>query len=140
MIAEAAARYGPGQIIHPRLGQGAFRVVVTEAYHRRCAISGERTLPVLEAIHIRPFSREGPHHTSNGLLLRKDLHALFDRGYLTVSDNLAIEVSPRIKKDFGNGRDYYAYHGKRLIEIPDDLQDRPCPSFLRWHREHVFMA
>ncbi|HUW63460.1 MAG TPA: HNH endonuclease [Spirochaetia bacterium] len=140
IIAEPGARYGSKQIVRPRLGQGAFRVIVTEAYHRRCAISGERTLPVLEAIHIKPFSREGPHLANNGLLLRKDLHALFDRGYITVSDDLHIEVSERIKKDFGNGRDYYAFHGRRLVESPDDPQDRPCSTFLRWHKENVFLA
>ena len=56
-----------GSIYSSRLGQGAFRVVVTEAYHRRCAISGEKTLPVLEAAHIKPYTQEGPHEISNGL-------------------------------------------------------------------------
>ena len=68
----------------PRLGQGAFRVLVTDAYRRRCTISNERTLPVLEAAHIRPYADNGPHQLSNGLLLRSDLHRLFDLGYFTV--------------------------------------------------------
>lgn len=80
-------RYGTGQIVYPRIGQGTFKVLVTEAYHRRCAISGEKTLPVLDAAHIKPFSQEGPNNTSNGLLLRKDLHTLFDRGYRTRDAN-----------------------------------------------------
>lgn len=46
-------------LIRHRLGQGAFRVLVTDAYQRRCAISGEKTLPVLEAAHIRPYSQHG---------------------------------------------------------------------------------
>ena len=83
-INESSARYGSEQIIKPRLGQGAFRVLVIEAYHRRCAITGEKTLPVLEAAHIKPYSQEGTHEPNNGLLLRKDLHTLFDRGYITV--------------------------------------------------------
>jgi putative restriction endonuclease len=105
----AGDRYGSEQIVYPRLGQGAFRVVVTEAYHRRCAISGERTLPVLEVAHIKPYSLEGPHLPNNGLLLRQDLHTLFDRGYLTVCEDLHIEVSKRIKEDYGNGKEYYAF-------------------------------
>jgi len=132
-------RYGTGQIIYPRLGQGAFRVVVTEAYHRRCAISGERTLPVLEAAHIKPYSLEGPHHPNNGLLLRQDLHTLFDRGYITVSEDLNIEVSKRIKEDYGNGKEYYAFHGKKLIEIPERAIDRPSGQFLQWHNENVYL-
>jgi len=136
----AGVRYSSGQIIYPRLGQGAFKVLVTEAYHRRCAISGEKTLPVLEAAHIKPYSLEGPHSTSNGLLLRKDIHTLFDRGYITIDEDLHIEVSKRIKEDYGNGREYYAFHGKKLAEIPDNIQERPAKQFLRWHNENVFMA
>lgn len=133
-------RYGSGQIVYPRLGQGAFRVVVTEAYNRRCAISGEKTLPVLEAAHIKPYSLEGPHQPNNGLLLRQDIHTLFDRGYITVSKDLDIEVSKRIKKDYGNGREYYAFHGKKLIEVPERNIDRPAAQFLQWHNENVYLG
>jgi putative restriction endonuclease len=133
-------RYGPGYVVHPRIGQGTFKVMVTEAYHRRCAITGEKTLPVLEAAHIKPFAQNGPHLVSNGLLLRRDIHALFDRGYITVNEEYRIEVSKRIKEDYGNGREYYAYHGKRLAEIPDRPEERPSKQFLLWHNENVFLA
>ncbi|PKM79830.1 MAG: restriction endonuclease [Firmicutes bacterium HGW-Firmicutes-14] len=137
---EDSPRYGSSQIVYPRIGQGAFKILVTEAYHRRCAITGEKTLPVLEAAHIKPYSLEGPHSISNGLLLRRDIHALFDRGYLTIDGTLHINVSKRIKEDYGNGREYYAYHGKILSEIPDNMQDKPAQQFLRWHNENVFLA
>lgn len=133
-------RYGTAQIIHPRIGQGAFKVMVTEAYHRRCAISGEKTLPVLEAAHIKPYSQDGPHNISNGLLLRKDLHTLFDRGYLTINKDFRIEVSNQIKEVYGNGRAYYAFHGKKLIEMPDKIMEQPSIQFLQWHNENVFMG
>lgn len=133
-------RYGAGQIAYPRLGQGAFRVVVTEVYHRQCAISGEKTLPVLQAAHIKPYSLEGPHQPKNGLLLRQDLHTLFDRGYITISEKLDIEVSKRIKEDYGNGKEYYAFHGKKLIEIPERPIDRPAAQFLQWHNENVYLG
>lgn len=133
-------RYGSGQIVYPRIGQGTFKVLVTEAYHRRCTISGEKTLPVLEAAHIKPYSQEGPHTISNGLLLRKDLHTLFDRGYLTINESLHIEVSKRIKEDYGNGREYYVSHGKKLAAIPDSIQEKPSQHFLRWHNENMFLA
>ena len=139
-IYEPSARYGLEQIIKPRLGQGAFRVLVTETYHRRCAITGEKTLPVLEAAHIKPYSLEGTHEPNNGLLLRKDLHTLFDRGYITVTEDCHIEVSKRIKEDYGNGKEYYTLHGKELLILPDNLQERPSAQFLRWHNENVYMA
>ncbi|PKM81034.1 MAG: restriction endonuclease [Firmicutes bacterium HGW-Firmicutes-14] len=137
---ENSPRYGLGHIVYPRIGQGAFKILVTDAYHRRCAISGEKTLPVLEAAHIKPYSLEGPHSTSNGLLLRKDIHTLFDRGYITIDEGLNVEVSKRIKEDYGNGREYYSYHGKKLAEVPDSIQERPAKQYLRWHNESVFMA
>jgi predicted restriction endonuclease len=76
--------FGKPQIILPRLGQGLFRILVTDAYSRSCAITGERTLPVLEAAHIKPYSLVKRHELPNGLLMRSDLHRLFDEGYLTV--------------------------------------------------------
>ncbi len=60
-IAEAGARYGEPRLFAPRLGQGGFRVVVTDSYHRRCAVTRERTLPALEAAHIRPYDIGGVH-------------------------------------------------------------------------------
>src|SRR5690606_7076218 len=84
---EAAARYGTPQMVRPRLGQGAFRLAVTDAYERRCAVSGEKTLPILDAAHIRSYGEGGEHDPANGLLLRTDIHRLFDLGYVTVSDD-----------------------------------------------------
>ncbi|SFQ28176.1 HNH endonuclease [Caldicoprobacter faecalis] len=132
-------RYGAPTIVYPRIGQGTFKVLVTEAYNRRCAISGEKTLPALEAAHIKPYSKGGIHSVKNGLLLRRDLHTLFDRGYITIDENLYIVVSKRIKEDYGNGRDYYAFHGKKLSVIPNNANERPDPQFLRWHNENVFL-
>lgn len=133
-------RFGADYLIRARLGQGAFRVLVTEAYERRCAISGERTLPVLEASHIKPYANSGPHLVSNGLLLRADLHLLFDDGYLTLSDDLRVEVSGRIRAQFENGRDYYRFHGRPVAVVPKASHDRPAPDFLRWHQETVFLG
>lgn len=121
-----------------RIGQGAFRVSVTEAYLRRCAISGEKTLPVLEAAHIKPYMDSGINTTNNGLLLRSDLHKLFDMGYLTITDQLEIEVSHRIKEEFENGRDYYKFHGKHLTTIPKNIIDQPDKDLLIWHNENIY--
>jgi putative restriction endonuclease len=136
-VATPAARYGEPVLVAPRLGQGGFRVLVTDAYQRRCALTGERTLPVLEAAHIRPYTDGGEHRVDNGLLLRSDLHVLFDRGYLTVTPELRVEVSNRIREEFENGKDYYALHGNDL-RAPVAPRDRPSASALRWHNESVF--
>ena len=132
-------RFGKPQIIEPRLGQGAFRLVVTDAYRRSCAVTGERTLPVLDAAHIHPYSEGGPHRVSNGLLLRRDLHKLFDDGYVTVSPDLRFEVSQRIRDDYENGRVYYALQG-REIRVPVDPRQRPDDSALVWHNENRYLG
>jgi putative restriction endonuclease len=132
------ARYGNPVVVQPRLGQGSFRVVVTDVYNRRCAMTNERTLPVLEAAHIRPYALGGPHDPRNGLLLRSDLHRLFDQGYMTVDPNdPRIVVSGRIREEFENGRDYYRLHGQRLA-MPTDAGALPSPEFLAYHAENVF--
>jgi len=138
--AEQSPRFGAEYLTRARLGQGAFRVLVTEAYSSRCAISGERTLPVLEAAHIQPYADAGPHLTSNGVLLRSDLHILFDDGYVTVTDDLRVEVSRRIKEEYENGREYYRYHGQPIVVKPRAPEERPSIDFLRWHNERVFLG
>ena len=133
-------RYGKEFLTRARLGQGAFRVLVTDAYDRRCAATGERTLPVLEASHIRSFAKAGPNLVSNGLLLRSDLHTLYDQGYLTVTADHHIEVSRRIREEFQNGRHYYDLHGKPLVNLPEDPDDHPSREFLEWHNQHLYVA
>lgn len=125
--------------MRPRLGQGSFRILVTDAYERRCAVTAERVLPVLEAAHIRPYARGGEHRIENGLLLRSDLHTLFDRGYVTVTPDLHVEVSRRIRDDFHNGRHYYTLHG-HPVRDPADPTQRPAPAFLQWHNEEAFLG
>ena len=131
------ARYGDPILIRPRLGQGAFRILVTDNYGRRCAVSGERTLPALDAAHIRPFADGGSHQVSNGLLFRRDIHSLFDLGYVTVSPSFKFEVSRKIREEYENGRDYYSLHGTD-IRVPDDPTGRPNQSALIWHNENRF--
>ena len=133
-LGEDRARFGEPYQVRPRLGQGAFRVLVTDSYDRRCAVTRERTLPVLDAAHIIPYGEGGTHEASNGILFRRDIHCLFDRGYVTVTPELRFEVSSRIKEEFENGREYYALHGKR-IEIPTSPSLQPSRTALEWHNE-----
>lgn len=138
LVAEPAWGYGNDYLAKNRLGQGAFKILVTDAYNRNCAISGEKALPVLQAAHIKPFNEQGPNSVSNGLLLRSDLHILFDRGYLTVTPEYKIEVSRKIKEEFNNGKHYYTFHGKELYTLPKIITERPSLDFIRWHNENVF--
>lgn len=133
-------RFGEAYLARSRLGQGAFRVLVTDAYQRRCAVTGERTLPVLEAAHIKPYALSGPHRINNGILLRSDLHKLFDLGYVTVTTDLRLEVSPRLKAEWENGREYYTYHGKELRFRPVEPKSQPNREFLMWHNENRYRA
>ncbi len=123
-----------------RVGQGAFRMLVTDAYHSQCAVTGDHTLPVLEAAHIKPFALEGPHTVSNGLLLRSDLHKLYDSGYMTITPDYHIEISSALKEEFNNGKIYYAMHGQRLLVVPESDRNQPDTTLLSWHNEHVFKA
>jgi putative restriction endonuclease len=138
-VREASPRYGEPVLVRPRIGQGVFRIAVTDAYGRACAATGEHSLPVLEAAHIRPYASEGPHDVSNGLLLRSDLHRLFDKGYVTVTKDLRLEVSGRLKEDYSNGKSYYPLHGEPITP-PADKRCAPSAEFLSWHNDNVYRA
>jgi putative restriction endonuclease len=132
------AAYGAPTPIRPRRGQGTFRALVTNAYQRRCAVTGENTLPVLEAAHIKSFAREGLNNTFNGLLLRADFHKLFDLGLMTVTPDYRVRVSERIREHWFNGKAYYRLQGEKLASLPSDPRDQPRPDLLAWHNENVF--
>jgi putative restriction endonuclease len=136
-LRENRARFGTPSLIMQRLGQGSFRVMVTDAYERRCAVTNEKTLPALDAAHIKPYSEDGEHSVSNGILLRRDLHALFDQGYVTIDPSLRFEVSRKIREEFENGRDYYRLHGG-AVRVPANLMNRPSREYLEWHNANVF--
>jgi putative restriction endonuclease len=137
-LADAGSRrFGAPQLVRPRLGQGTFRVAVTAAYGGACAVSGEHSLPALEAAHIRPYTCDGPHDVPNGLLLRADIHRLFDKGYVTITPDRRFVVSQRLAREWENGKIYYERNGFP-IALPKRKSDGPDPDLLRWHNERVF--
>lgn len=138
-VHEDRKQYGQPIITLPRLGQGSFRILVTDAYDRRCAVTNERTLPALDAAHIKPYSESGQHVISNGILMRRDLHALFDKGYVTVTPSMRVEVSRRIKEEYENGRDYYRLQGSK-IRIPVNPLNCPSREYLEWHNLNVYLG
>jgi putative restriction endonuclease len=133
----AARKFGKPQVVLPRLGQGAFRVIVADSYRRSCAVTSSHILHILDSAHIRPYAEDGTHSPTNGLLLRQDVHTLFDRGYITVTPEYKIEVSRRIREEFNNGAEYYALHGK-AIHLPEVEQFRPAQEALLWHNDNRF--
>jgi putative restriction endonuclease len=130
--------YGQGMLARVRLGQGAFRFIVMDAYRRCCTITGEKALPVLQAAHIKPVAEGGQHRLDNGLLLRSDVHTLFDLGYITVTPEHRVLVAKKqLKDDFDNGEPYVPFHGK-AIHVPERAGERPARELLEWHSSTVF--
>jgi putative restriction endonuclease len=138
-MAEVQTRYGAPTLITPRLGQGAFRAAVTEAYRRQCAVTGGKVLPALDAAHIRPYRDGGQHLKANGILFRKDIHSVFDAGYATADENFRFLVSKKVREVFNNGEEYLRLDGQAL-RLPHAKSDWPSPDFLRWHKVNCFLS
>lgn len=117
-------------------GECLFRVRVTDAYRRHCAVTDERFLPGLTAAHIRPLQRGGSNRTSNGILLRSDLADLFCRGHLTVDPDFHVHLGGKIQSSSG----YRVLEGKKLRVLPERIFDRPASSNLEWHGKHLFSS
>jgi putative restriction endonuclease len=131
-------RYGTPTLIIPRLGQGAFRIAVTEAYGRQCAITNGKVLPALDAAHIKPYAEGGLHTKSNGILLRRDIHSVFDAGYVTIKDDFTFSVSKKVKEVFNNGEEYSRLQGNP-IRLPERKADWPDVDLLRWHNNNRYL-
>jgi putative restriction endonuclease len=129
--------YGEPATYLPRRGQGAFRLMVMDAYERRCAITRDKTLPALDAAHIRPFHEHESHEVHNGILMRSDIHRLFDQGYVTVTPDLRFRVSDQIRDQFHNGVIYYDLHD-RPVAVPDVADQQPDRAALDWHSSTIY--
>lgn len=129
---------GQAKAVVARIGQGAFKAMVSEAYKHHCALTGDKVRPVLEAAHIKSFASGGEYRLDNGILLRSDMHTLYDRGYISFDVDARLMVSPQLRQRFGNGDWLYARVGQ-AITVPERAVDRPNPDFLTWHHERVFL-
>jgi putative restriction endonuclease len=74
---------------------------------QQCAVTKEHSIPALEAAHIKPYSLGGFHEVNNGLLLRADIHKLFDKGYVTITPDYYFKVSEHLQTEYHNGKIYY---------------------------------
>ena len=86
------------QIVRVRIGQGAFRAKLLAEYGEVCALSGPVPAIALDACHLYSYAKVGEHHNDGGLLLRKDLHRLFDEGRILVDPkSLSLLVHPDVR-------------------------------------------
>lgn len=130
--------FGELREVRPRLGQGGFKALVHGAYRDQCSITGHKIRPTLQAAHILPVGKGGEHRLDNGLLLRSDVHTMFDRGYLGVDPEFKLRVSRRVRDEFGNGDEFYEREGS-MIALPEKFNERPNSEFLTWHMDTVFL-
>ncbi|MEV0881203.1 HNH endonuclease [Micromonospora echinofusca] len=112
-----------------RQGQAGFRLRLLEAYGRRCAITGCDTEDALQAAHISPYDGPATNRVTNGLLLRADVHNLFDAGLIWIDEQFRVRVKPKAAH-------YANWHGKEL-RLPARTADRPDLAALRAHRQEV---
>lgn len=116
--------------IAARQGQDRFRLALLEAYDYRCAISEFDAVETLEAAHIYPYRGPATSHVTNGLLLRADIHLLYDRGAISVHETTRrVLLKPHL--DVTQYRDLSGRH----LRLPRKVDDRPSVAALRSHRE-----
>lgn len=127
------------RVVPRRAGQGTFRLRLLDSYGR-CAITGEKTRPVLDGAHIQPYRGPRSNHVQNGLLLTKEFHTLFDRGYVTVTPDYQVRVSGALHEHYSNGKRYYDYDRAPLRRLPDNPAHRPSKDALAWHQQAVFLG
>jgi len=136
--AEQAATFDPTDVadarkrvtadIIRRRGQPAFRKALMDAYGDACAITGCNLPIVLEAAHIHPYKGDHTNVVSNGLLLRADIHTLFDLRLIAIeSETMVVRVSPKLE-----GTDYGNLDGS-LLRHPKQDSHRASPEALDWH-------
>lgn len=112
-----------------RQGQAQFRGELLRAYRSTCAISACAVGEVLEASHIIPYKGPDTNRVDNGLLLRADLHTLFDLGLISVDgESLRVVIGPKLKET------PYAELEGRAISLPACSGDHPSPAALNEHR------
>jgi uncharacterized protein YjbI with pentapeptide repeats len=110
-----------------RQGQSKFRQSLLEAYNYRCAITGCNAQEALEAAHIIPYSETENNHLSNGLLLRADLHTLFDLDLIAINpETMKVHLAPSLRRT-----DYGELDGKSL-KLPKNKAYFPRRDALQW--------
>lgn len=113
------------RLVTERKGQGNFRAIITRAYGNKCCITNESTPELVEAAHIQPYIDENSNHVKNGLLLRVDLHKLYDNGLLYIDDSFVIHISPEVKSEY-----YQKLNGTK-ISLSVNINEQPSTEALK---------
>ncbi len=119
--------------------EAAFATAVKDAYGSTCAITGLKIIngggrSEVQAAHVRPVADQGPDSVRNGIALCGTVHWMFDRGLLSVADDHSLLVAPGRVPDQVMG----LLLPDRRLHVPARAELHPHPTFLRYHREHVF--
>jgi hypothetical protein len=118
------------QAVFQRRGQGRFRQELLEAYGGKCAVTGYSSTYALEACHIIPYRGDEMNIVNNGLLLRADIHTLFDLGKIAInSDDMTVVLSPELLNT------EYVNLNKKSVSLPQDSAKKPDTSAINLHRE-----
>lgn len=112
-----------------RQGQGRFRELLLAAYGGRCAVTGSDASDALEAAHILGYRGSHTNDVRNGLLLRADIHTLFDLGHITVNSDMSVRISEAL------GRTTYKDLAGRKIALPKNPDQHPSTEAIDKHRE-----
>lgn len=120
----------------------AFRKRVLEAYDCRCALTGLKFIngggrAEAEGAHIKSVEANGPDIVTNGIALSGTVHWMFDRGLISLSNDLEILLSSKIN-DIDGVRKIINPAGR--ARLPANPAWRPHPRYLKWHREQCFAS
>jgi hypothetical protein len=112
-----------------RRGQAAFRASLLNAYNGRCCVTGCDLADALEAAHISPYRGQHSNHLQNGLLLRSDIHTLFDLGLIALDEERRVVIAPQLQAS-----EAYRHLDARPIVLPVDPGAAPSADALRRHK------
>ena len=120
------------RIVTIRRGQSKFRKTLLQSFEERCAVTRMNEPVVLEAAHIQPYSGSWSNHPSNGLLLKSDIHKLFDNGLLAIDpEDYTTIIAPQLR----NGQ-FGIHEGQRII-VPEKNELKPNKEHLKTHLEEA---
>lgn len=116
-----------------RLGQKHFRLAILDAYSGKCAVTGSDVLETLDAAHLMDFSKNPNHSINNGILLRQDVHRLFDVGFIEITSDYRIKLTEKFKLSHAKSTHYQELDG-RAISLPSNKKYWPDVELLQRRR------